>query len=321
MTEQKDIMTKLEEKLNKLNVDEQVCKEIESKIDEAVSQLGDLINKTIDEAVIGEADILKKLGSELTEEDIDKILITQGSSAEEVANMPLNQKRQKAVEHLDDYGEAADEYDLAKAAKIASIKDKYAKALKSDITEKVNKSFKAKQDQIEKPVQVERNKLAKADSYKQQEDEIASAKADRVARKMMNKREKKRLQALNTVGAAALSAVLDDCVEQTRENIIAQYDNGVKLAKSVVKIAKEQDKDLVNNEEHYKEAEKALLDGLKGEYPLPKIKTGSDAIQQHKSNVKSNVKDIQPPTTLHEDLKRQTNKQKQTEGVEVLETA
>ena len=54
-----------------------------------------MINKTIDGANIPESDILKKLGSELTEEDIDKRLITQGASAEDVANMPLNQKRQK----------------------------------------------------------------------------------------------------------------------------------------------------------------------------------------------------------------------------------
>ena len=295
MTEQKEMMTKLVEKLNKLNVEEKDAQEIENIVDGVVSQLDELIDKTVDMADISDANILKKFGSELTEEDIDKMLITQGSSAEEIANMPLNQKRQKAVEHLDDYGDVADEYDLAKAAKIASIKDKLAKALKSDISEKINKAFKTKQEDIEKPVLVERNKLSKADSYAKQQDEIASAKADRVARKMYNKREKKRLMAFNAVGAAALSAVLDNCVEQTRENIIAQYDNAVTLSESVVKIAKEKDKDLLNNEEHCKEAEKNVLEGLKEEYPLPKIKTGSDDIQQHKSNVPLNVKDIQPP--------------------------
>lgn len=310
MTEQKDFMTKLGEKLNKLNVEEEVCLEIENKIDETVNQLNDLINKTIDGAKISEADVIKKLGGELTEEDIDKMLITQGSSAEEIANMPVNQKRQKAVEYLNDYGEAADEYDLAKAAKVASIKDKLAKALKSDISEKFNKSFKTKQEQIEKPVYAERNKLAKADSYQQQQDEIASAKADRVARKMMNKREKKRNMAFNAVGAAALSAVLDDCVEETRNSIVHQYDNAVTLSRSIVKVSKEREKDLTNNEEHYQEAEKALLEGLKEEYPLPKIKTGSDDIQQHKSNVKSNVKDILPPATSLESLEHKKTKEK-----------
>ena len=67
------------------------------------------------------------------------------------------------------------------------------------------------------------------------------------------------------VAKAAVSAVADECVQQTRENIIAQYDNAVDLTQSLDAQLKEKDTNFnpVNNQKHYEDIEEMVLEGLR----------------------------------------------------------
>lgn len=112
--------------------------------------------------------------------------------------------------------------------------------------------IKNKVEQNNKDVEQKRKDLANTEEYKKEIETLQEAKAEQIVRDVMKKRASRRKTAMSAVARAGVSAVADKCVEQTRENIIANYDNAVSIARKAEKALVEQGKDPVNNSQHYK---------------------------------------------------------------------
>lgn len=139
----------------------------------------------------------------------------------------------------------------------------------------------------DKPVKELSNQLDGAVEYEAELDKIKQAKADKVIDKLMKERARHRNAAISSVAKAACSAVVDNCVDATKKNIDAQFENAVRLAKSTQDRLVAQGRNPQEKAKDYKELVELVLKGLKeDEYRLSKIKEGTDSIPSSAEKMK-----------------------------------
>ncbi len=299
-------MTDLQERLEKFNVNDKKVEEIEKKINQILKGFNGLIDTYADDIKddIINTELGEKLGKELSEEDVDKMLIIyEKATASDLKNWSLTHKRNKVVKIIAEQEDACKERDLAINIRVASLKTELMNSLKTEVVKQIRSTVQTKIAEYEKPVEQKREELAQTKEYQQEQEAIKQAKADKVARDLIKQRESQRKSAYTAVAKAAVSAVQDKCVQQTRENIIAQYDNAVDLTQSLDAQLKEKDTNFnpVNNQEHYEEIEEMVLEGLrKPEYQLSQVKVGSDPVKNsgHQSQL-GELEQLSAAETVH----------------------
>lgn len=260
------------------NVEDGIAKLVQS-FDSLIGTLANDIKLDIIDTELGQ-----RLGKDMSEEDADKMLIVYSEcSAQDLDEWSLAKKRSKVVKLIEEFGkDDCKEYDLATKTRVASLKNKLVKAVKAEVLDKIGEAVDNKVKDNNKDVEQKRQDLAKTEEYKKELQAIEQAKAEKAVRDVMKKRESRRRSAMSAVARAGVSTVVDNCVEQTRQNINAQFDNAVNVARVSKKQLEAKGKDPVNNSEHYKEMEEISLECLsKEEYQLSAIQTGSDARPQN----------------------------------------
>ena len=279
--------------------DDTKLEEIGKKIGELEGAVNIIVNElqnTIDFKKIEEAKLSTKLGRDLSEDDINMLLIAYDEdcpSVSELVELPLAKKRTKATQLIKDL-EGTPEYELAKEQRVASIKNKVVVALKSGINKTVSETIKGCVKQNDKPVEALSNELAQDEFYQEELQNIKDAQLEKEIRDIRKKRARKRTAVNSAITQAAISAVVDDCIMDTRRNIMAQYDNAVDVAKVTNKQLIEDGKDTDKVKEDYKElTETVRLQLKKDKYNLPEIKVGSDTVkeQEREASQRRNTND------------------------------
>ena len=126
--------------------------QIETKINELEAQVNQLFNEAqeiINFELIKDTPHNSKLGRDLSEEDINMILLTYDAeitSGIDLVDLPLAKRRTKAVNLIQELP-GTKEYDLAVEQRVATIKNKVIGAVKSGIKLKVDEAIK---DHLEK---------------------------------------------------------------------------------------------------------------------------------------------------------------------------
>ena len=225
----------------------------------------------------------ERLRKDLSEDDIDMLLITYDediSDVPELVNLSSSQKRAKVTQLIKELPDTQ-EYQLAVEQRVASIKNKVIDALKSGIKRKVDETIKGCIQQNEQSVQAISDKLAENEFYQEEAARIKEAQLEREIRDIRKKRSRKRTAAMSAVTQAAISAVVDGCIIDTKRNILAQYDNAVEVAKEANKQLMEAGKDPDQVKDDYKELTETVLQQLKKDrYRLSEIKAGTDTVRE-----------------------------------------
>ena len=268
--------TKLEEIGNKIN-----------ELEGVVNKIVDELQNTINFEKIESAKLNTKLGRDLSEDDLNMLLLAYDEdcpTVSELVDLPLAKKRTKATQLIKDLP-GSDEYNLAKEQRVASIKNKVVNALKSGINKKVDETIKGRVRQNEEPVEDLSNQLAHHEFYQEELEKIEQAKLEKEIRDIRKKRARKRTAVNSAITQAAISAVVDDCILDTRRNIMTQYDNAVEVAKVANKQLLDAGKDTDKVKDDYQElAETVRLQLKKDKYNLPEIKVGSDTVRQKEAS-------------------------------------
>lgn len=276
--------TKLEEIGNKIG-----------ELEDVVNTIVDELQNTINFEKIEEAKLNTKLGRDLSEDDVNMLLIAYDEdcpSVSELADMPLAKKRTKATQLIKDLS-GTEEYNLAKEQRVASIKNKVVVALKSGINKTVNETIKKCVEKNDQPVEVLSSQLAQNEFYQEELEKIEQAKLEKEIREIRKKRARKRTAVNSAITQAAISAVVDNCIIDTKRNIIAQYDNAVEVAKVANKQLLEAGKDTDKVEEDYKElTETVRLQLKKDKYNLSEIKVGSDTVKEKEASERRPMNDM-----------------------------
>ena len=277
-------MNDLQERLEKLNVNGEKLKKVEGDIGHLINSFNNVINSVANDIKddIINTKLGERLGKDMSEEDADKMLIIYGeATTADLDNLSLAKKRSKVVKLIEELGkEDCQEYNLAVHTRISSLKNKLIKTIKAEVIEQIGEAVENKIQENEQIIERDRTDLAKTEEYQKEQEAIEDAQAKKIVRDVIKKRASRRKSAYSAVARAAVSAVADQCVEQTRENIIAQYDNAVTVAKQTQTALEEQGKNPVENQEHYQEMEEITLESLENkQYQLPEVKAGTDKVK------------------------------------------
>lgn len=105
--------------------------------------------------------------------------------------------------------------------------------------------------------------------------------AEAAIRQTKKKRAAKRNNAIKAAAEAGVTAVLDNCVDQTRSNILSNFDNAVTLTRAAMKDKVKENK---NPQSEADEIKEEVLNTLKDNeaYRLREIKVGSDNVPSTK---------------------------------------
>lgn len=257
-------------------------------IDDGIKKLVQSFNGLIDTLAndiqldIIDTELGQRLGKDMSEEDADKMLIVYGEcSPQELDEWSLAKKRAKVIKLIETFGaEECEEYDLATKTRVASVKNKLVRAVKAEVLDKVSEAVKNKVKDNNKDVEIKRKDLANTDEYQKEIRAIEQAQAEAAIRKTKKKRAAKRNIAINAAAEAGVSAKLDMCVEQTRANILSNFDNAVQLTEASMK---EFEKEGKQPSEHAEEIREEVLETIKDNrlYQLSEIKIGSDDVPQN----------------------------------------
>ena len=262
-------LTQIEQKINELEGD--------------VNQIIDELQKTITFEKIKDTKLGTKLGRDLSEDDVDMLLITYDedvSDVSELVNLSSSQKRTKVTQLIKELPDTQ-EYKLAVEQRVASIKNKVIDAVKSGIKRKVDETIKECIKQNDRSVQAISDKLAENEFYQEEAARIKEAQLEREIRDIRKKRSRKRTAAISAVTQAAISAVVDGCIIDTKRNILAQYDNAVEVAKVANKQLIEAGKNPDTVKDDYKELTETVLQQLKKDrYRLSEIQAGTDTVRE-----------------------------------------
>ena len=225
---------------------------------------------------IADTGLDERLGRDMSEEDVDKMLIVYGEcSVAELDNLSLAKKRGKVVKMIEDLGgKDCREYDLATKTRVASLQDKLVEALKGDVLGKLREAATNKIEQNNQPLEKKRKDLANLEDYKKEQELIEQAQAEQAIRQTRKKRAAKRKAAINFAAGAGVSAALDNCVGQTRENLLSNFDNAVNLTKAAMNERVQENKDPQSEASEIREE---VLETIKknSKYQLLEIKMGS----------------------------------------------
>lgn len=272
-------------------------KATEASINKLLAEFDNLMNGLVSNIRddIQASDLDKKLGDDMSEEDIDKMLILYGEvSTGQIETLTLAAKRKKVVALIEDEGTECREYDLATKTRVASLKNKLIEVVKTEVLTKFKKKVEAKVKTNNEPVEQKRADLANLEEYKQQKVLFDHAHAERAIKRTIKKRKAKRKSAMNAAAEAGISAALDDCVEQTRKNINASFDNAVVLTQAAMNVRVQENKDprtVVEADEIREE----VLQTMKGDskYQLSEIEVGADKVNAQLDAAKNAVKDLE----------------------------
>ena len=260
--------------------------QIETKINELEAQVNQLFNEAqeiINFELIKDTPHNSKLGRDLSEEDINMILLTYDeeiTSGIDLVDLPLAKRRAKAVNLIQELP-GTREYDLAVEQRVATIKNKVIGAVKSGIKLKLDRAIEDNLNKSYETVVAISNELAQMENYQEEAEKLEQAKLEKEIREIRKKRERKRIAVMSAITEVAIDAVVDDCVEQTRDNMIAQFNNTVEIAKVAKKqLVEEENKDLDKDIDAYNELTEIVVTKLKDtKYQLSEIKVGSDLLK------------------------------------------
>ena len=257
-------MTTLDKKLEKFNFSKDKLLTINQGINNIVSSFNNLIDSFVNEIKgdIIESQSDNSLGNDMNEEDADKMLIIYGkASTADLVDWSLAKKRRKVVKLIKQLGkDDCQEYELAINTRLASLKTELTNSFKTEVVNKISSAIKSKTNDYKKPIEEKRAELAETDEYKGKQQAIEDSQAKKIVEDVIKKRASRRKLVNSDVARAAVSAVVDNCVEQTRENLIAQYDNAVTVARQTKESLEERDKDPVAKPGHYEEMEEITLE-------------------------------------------------------------
>ena len=260
--------------------------QIETKINELEAQVNQLFNEAqeiINFELIKDTSHNSKLGRDLSEEDINMILLTYDeeiTSGIDLVDLPLATRRAKAVNLIQELPDTK-EYDLAVEQRVATIKNKVIGAVKSGIKLKLEQAIEDNLEKSYEAVVAISDELAQMENYQEEAEKLKQAKLEKEIREIRKKRERKRIAVMSTITEVAIDAVVDDCVEQTRDNIIAQFNNTVDIAKITKKqLVEEENRNPDKDLDAYNELTEIVVTKLKDKkYQLSEIKVGSDLLK------------------------------------------
>ncbi len=273
-------MAKLDEKLDKFNFSKDKREEINQDINNIINSFNKLIDsytKEIKEDII-KPEPQKRLGEDMSKEDVDKMLIIHnGATSTDLATWSIDDKIKKVVKIIKENKDACDEYELAVTTRIYYLKKELIDSFKDEIVTQIRSAVKDNTKEYIKPVAQKREELSQTTDYQDNKEALEQAKADKAIREIRKKRAAKRKTAYTAVAKAAVSAVIDNCVDETKQNIIAQYDNSVSLAKASQKELLKDNKTPETKVAHYQELEEDVLEALETDsYQLPEVTVDSD---------------------------------------------
>lgn len=252
-----------------------------SDITDIVGLLNELVNSLgnlVEEAKVIDSEKAYKY---LLEEDVDKILLVNGYTTADLESLSVANKKKKAESYL---AVGSEEYKLATTTKVANVKEKVIKAVKSELTKNLNAAIDTQIEGFEKSVEEVREKLTKKKDYQEKIEEIEQAKADKAIKEIRKKRAAKRKSVERAAAEAGIAATLDGCVDQTRENMNASFDNAVRLTKSTME---DKDPDIQKDVDEIREE---VLDILKQEeYKLRVTQPSSDKTRAKSSSDKTSI--------------------------------